>query len=381
MTTPHLFTPHRLSVVLMLAVVGVCAPSARAALGGENGVVIPYAGKLELDGALVTGTVDFQFGVAPDASTAAPTTPVNCVFPLPDVPVTNGEFAVSIVIPAARESCVKGKDVHLEVRVARADETLVFLGKQRVTPVVSAATSGVGDFAVTGVLSAGTTTVAALTATSAAINGNVNVNSGNVQVNNGTVKVLSSDNTSATNIAEFKSFNQASGVGIGFNTVRATGSNVNENLNLEGKGTGVVRVNDDLQINGRQTITGASSTTVIAQQATPSVTSGAIAAGDFVSRGGRHLIVCSLTSFTLTSVREMSVRIDDKELDAPGGPVTKLRNMTMFANSARVHIPFPTAVFVATLSAGRHVISVSIDNVDTRTDDNDTIELTVIELP
>ena len=237
-------------MVLLIAAFDLSAPSAHAALGGPSGVVIPYAGKLELDGALVTGTVDFEFGVAPDASTAAPTTPVNCVFPLPDIPVTNGEFAVSIVIPAARESCVKGKDVHLEVRVARADETLVFLGKQRVTPVVAAATSGIGDFAVTGALSAGATTVAALTATSAAINGNVNVNSGNVQVNNGTVKVLSSDNTSSTNIAEFKSLNQASGVGIGFNTVRATGSNLNENLNLEGKGTGAVSVNDQLTVNG-----------------------------------------------------------------------------------------------------------------------------------
>ena len=188
--------------------------------------------------------------MAPNAGQAAPTTPVNCVFTLPDVPVTNGEFAVSIVIPALRESCVKGKDVHLEVRVARADQPLVFLGKQRVTPVVAAATSGDGDFAVTGALSAGATTVTALTATSAAINGNVTVGSGNVQVNNGTVKVLSSDNNGSTNIAEFKSFNQASGVGIGFNTIRAIGSNLNENLNLEGKGTGAVSVNDQLTVNG-----------------------------------------------------------------------------------------------------------------------------------
>ena len=186
MKTPRLVTPHRFKMVIMMAVVGVCAPSARAALGGSDGVVIPYAGKLELDGALVTGTVDFQFGVAPNASDAAP---VNCVFPLPDVPVTNGEFAVSIVIPAARESCVKGKDVHLEVRVARADETLVLLGKQRVTPVVAAATSGIGDFAVTGALtantaavtgalSAGTTTVGALSAGPTTVTGNLVVTGG-----------------------------------------------------------------------------------------------------------------------------------------------------------------------------------------------------------
>ena len=159
MKTPHLLTPHRLSVVLLLAVVGVCAPSARAALGGPTGVVIPYAGKLELDGALVTGLVDFEFGVAPAALQPVPTTPVDCRFTLTNIPVTNGEFAVSIVIPAIKESCVKGKDVHLEVRVARAGGTLVLLGKQRVTPVVAAATSGVGDFHVAGALSAGPTTV------------------------------------------------------------------------------------------------------------------------------------------------------------------------------------------------------------------------------
>ena len=252
-------TSRHLHVMLLLsATTSWVSSPAQAALGGPNGVVIPYAGKLELDGALVTGTVDFQFGVAPNASDAAP---VNCVFTLPDVPVTNGEFAVSIAIPALRESCVKGKDVHLEVRVARADQPLVFLGKQRVTPVVAAATSGDGDFAVTGALtantavvtgalSAGATTVAALTATSAAINGNVTVGSGNVQVNNGTVKVLSSDNNGSTNIAEFKSLNQASGVGIGFNTIRAIGSNLNESLRLEGKGTGTVVVADELMIIG-----------------------------------------------------------------------------------------------------------------------------------
>ena len=365
---------HLAGIFLLAATAGSFSPPAHAALGGPNGVVIPYAGKLELDGALVTGTVDFQFGVAPNASDAAPTTPVNCVFPLSDVPVTNGEFAVSIVIPALRESCVKGKDVHLEVRVARADETLVFLGKQRVTPVVAAATSGVGDFAVTGVLSAGATTVAALTATSAAINGNVNVNSG-------TVKVLSSDNNGSTNIAEFKSLNQNSGVGIGFNTVRATGLNSNENLNLEGKGTGVVRVNDDLQINGRQTITGASSSDVIVQQNLPNRASGRILTGSFVSRGGRHLILCSLTAFAGVANQIMSVLIEDKQLDQPGGPVTPIHTMSIFANLAGVHLAFPSAMFVTTLSPGNHDISVSILGSNTLVDFNDTLELTVIELP
>ncbi len=150
-------------------VLALAGPPAHAALGGDSGIVIPYAGKLELDGALVTGTVDFEFGVAPDAERTAP---VDCVFTRSNIPVTNGEFAVSIDIPVAKESCVKGNDVHLVVRVARSGTALVLLGKQRVPPVVAAATSGKGDFAVTGALSAASAAVTgALTANSAAVTG------------------------------------------------------------------------------------------------------------------------------------------------------------------------------------------------------------------
>ena len=87
------------SFSLVAALVGLWGASAHAALGGPTGVVIPYAGKLELDGALVTGLVDFEFGVAPAALQPVPTTPVDCRFTLTNIPVTNGEFAVSIVIP------------------------------------------------------------------------------------------------------------------------------------------------------------------------------------------------------------------------------------------------------------------------------------------
>ena len=171
------------SFSLVAALVGLWGASAQAALGGPTGVVIPYAGKLELDGALVTGLVDFEFGVAPAALQPVPTTPVDCRFTLPGISVTNGEFAVSIVIPIDKESCVKGKDVHLEVRVARAGGTLVLLGKQRVTPVVAAATSGVGDFAVTGALSAGSIVsasgnIGALSAGPTTVTGNLVVTGG-----------------------------------------------------------------------------------------------------------------------------------------------------------------------------------------------------------
>ena len=53
-------TSRHLHVMLLLsATTSWVSSPAQAALGGSAGVVIPYAGKLELDGALVTGTVDF----------------------------------------------------------------------------------------------------------------------------------------------------------------------------------------------------------------------------------------------------------------------------------------------------------------------------------
>ena len=200
------------STVLVLA-----GTPAHAALGGPSGIVIPYAGKLELNGALVTGTVVFRFEVL--ESSAPPT--VCQTKEIPDVPVTNGEFAVTI--SGVSEACVKGKDVHLQIAVKQGLDSFVVLGKQRVTPVLGAVTSGPGDFAVTGVLSAGSATVTgALSAAS--------------------VVVTSADNVTATNIADFKAQNQTQGVGIGFNTVRATGSNTNVDLNLGPKGTGSVVV-------------------------------------------------------------------------------------------------------------------------------------------
>jgi hypothetical protein len=212
--------------LLTSMILALAGPPAHAALGGPSGIVIPYAGKLELNGALVTGSVDFRFDVINDGN---PTTGICESKTLTGVLVTNGEFAVTI--PAVSEACVKGQDVHLQIAVKQAGGSFVVLGKQRVTPVVGAVTSGPGDFAVTGVLSAGSATVTgALSASS--------------------VVVTSADNVTATNIADFKAQNQTQGVGIGFNTVRATGSNTNVDLNLAPKGTGTVVVNGPLKVTG-----------------------------------------------------------------------------------------------------------------------------------
>ena len=111
------------------------------------------------------------------------------------------------------------KDVHLVVRVARTDEALVLLGTQRVTPVVAAATSGPGDFAVTG----------ALSAASAAVTGAV------------TAKSLSVNDPQSTLVADFN------GLAIGSDTIRATGSPTNQNIILVPKGSGKVEIAGPLQ--------------------------------------------------------------------------------------------------------------------------------------
>ena len=239
-------TLHGLAgIFLLAATAGSWSQSAQAALGGPDGVVIPYAGKLELDGALVTGLVDFEFGVAPAADGPVPTAPVDCRFTLRGIPVTNGEFAVSIVIPTEKESCVKGNDVHLEVRVARAGGTLVLLGKQRVTPVVAAATSGIGDFAVagaltantavvTGALRAGPTTVGTLSAGPTTVTGSLVVTGG------GAVLATSATVTGSTTLGATNSTLRVNGTvaafGVDFNVP------VNNNLTAPTDGFVVARL-------------------------------------------------------------------------------------------------------------------------------------------
>jgi hypothetical protein len=158
------FTPI-VSVLSFVVLALAPASPVRAALGGTDGVVIPYAGKLELDGVLVNGSVDLKFDVMVDASTAT----VCDSKTISPVPVTNGEFAVTIA--RVLEACVKGKDVHLNISVRQPSGTGTFvaLGKQRVTPVLSAVTSGAGDFAVTGALTSNTADIGSLAANTADI--------------------------------------------------------------------------------------------------------------------------------------------------------------------------------------------------------------------
>jgi hypothetical protein len=243
---------------LMMSVVTMAGTPAHAQLGGASGIVIPYAGRLELNGALVTGSVDLQFAVLEEATTttACQTQTLNAV------PVTNGEFAVTI--PAVDEACVKGKDVHLQVAVRQAGGSFVVLGRQRVTPVVGAVTSGPGDFAVAGALTASSAHVTdALTANNANVTGALTANNANVTgaltaniadvtgvLTASSVVVTSADDQPETNIAAFMAQDQTQGIGIGNGTIRATGSNADVSMTLTPKGSGSIVVEGPLRVVG-----------------------------------------------------------------------------------------------------------------------------------
>ncbi|WP_159254518.1 hypothetical protein, partial [Microcystis aeruginosa] len=47
---------------------------------------------------------------------------------------------------------------------------------------------------------------------------------------------------------EFRDFDGKQGIGFGYNTIYATGSNANQDLGLKAKGTGQVKVNSSLSI-------------------------------------------------------------------------------------------------------------------------------------
>ena len=60
--------------------------------------------------------------------------------------------------------------------------------------------------------------------------------------------VLGLSNVDADNIARFLALNQSQGIGIGFNTLRAIGTNANINLHLEPKGDGFLHLHSPVAI-------------------------------------------------------------------------------------------------------------------------------------
>jgi hypothetical protein len=127
---------------------------ARAALGGANGVTLPYQGRLELNGQPVNGSVTFVLAVhnAATGGTACFTSPaINAT-------VANGVF--SLVVGSIPETCVKGRDVFVAVSVNQGAGLVALGGRQRVHPGIASLTSGPGDFHVAGRVDVGGVLVA-----------------------------------------------------------------------------------------------------------------------------------------------------------------------------------------------------------------------------
>jgi hypothetical protein len=132
---------------LAVALAGVFAVSfwAYADLGGPNGVLIPYQGYIRMAGVPVTSEIQLTFNVW-DQQTGG----TMCHTETQQVTPAAGSFAVTIgPLPSG---CLIDNDVWLELE----DPSNNVMGaRQRVMPSVSSATSGRGDFDVTGTLDVG----------------------------------------------------------------------------------------------------------------------------------------------------------------------------------------------------------------------------------
>jgi hypothetical protein len=132
---------------------------ARASLGGSAGVVIPFQGRVDLDGTPVSGVLGMAFDIYNGTGGVPAATPCDSYEPADPVPVAGGQFTV--LIHDVAESCVAGKEVYVGVRITPAGggAALALAGRQRIYPMLGALTSGPGDFAVAGKLTAPTAQV------------------------------------------------------------------------------------------------------------------------------------------------------------------------------------------------------------------------------
>jgi hypothetical protein len=126
--------------------------AAYAALGGADGVLIPYRGHLDTNGAPANGDYTFRFDLH-DAETGG--TACSSVGTLADKVATVNGGVFSVVIGPVPETCVAGKQVWVDVMVKGPSEGSfsALTGRQRVYPTVGALTSGRADFLVSGFLS------------------------------------------------------------------------------------------------------------------------------------------------------------------------------------------------------------------------------------
>lgn len=148
----------------------VTSGSAWAALGGNQGILIPYRGRLENGGTPVNSQTPYTFRFTLYDAASGGNTCSNTYDGAS--PVQQGEF--NVVVGPVNPACVIGKLVFLgvAVRPPGAQDFVGLQGRQQVYPALSAMTAGTGD------LDVSVGTVAANTVTAPNLNSNRLVLSG-----------------------------------------------------------------------------------------------------------------------------------------------------------------------------------------------------------
>lgn len=247
---------------LALVSVATLGVIANAQLGGTGGVRVPYQGALYHGGNPVDGTADFAFDIYNSPTGGGLCQSVE----VPQTQVAAGQFSVVLSLS---ESCVRGRDLYVEIAV----DGVQLPGRQRIHNAVAASTSGTGDFhvegelLVTGEVGASSVDAPLISAgdfftDSVRSEGPVVVQTGNTDtgpIESG-LSFLVTGSMGAGSSADDGGFevrhdNQTQGVGVGYNSIYATGTNADQDLNLRSRGNGRLRLNPTGQV-----------TTVSAQQ-------------------------------------------------------------------------------------------------------------------
>lgn len=245
----------RLSRTLPLPLL-VCAVIGTAAIAqtiDSDARVFPYAGYLEVDGAPANGAFDLNVGLF-----ALPSGGVDCdTVSFTDVDVNAGQFQV--LLDNVNNSCFGGGQLYLEIAVAAAGETLVVLndGNRQIVGSVPHAASG----SPLGEMFGEAVRTKRLTVQTDDTDNRSLANGMSLLVTGVMGSGLSDDGG-----VEFRHDNQTQGIGFGFNTIYASGSNDDQALNVVSRGVspltlnraggGDVNVSTSLNVTGDVTVGG-----------------------------------------------------------------------------------------------------------------------------
>ena len=164
---------------------------------------------------------------------------------------------------------------------------------------------------------------------------------------------------------EFRHSNGSQGIGFGYNTIYATGSNANQDLNLKAKGTGSINVTGYIK----------SPMWKVTQVFNSTPGGLPLKSAVFTTSGGTLMIIASGSGWKgVGGIIGMSILLDDNSA-APLGEVKG------FTNEINSHKAFTCNALIKTgVAAGSHTITLSALSA-TNTDYNDFFNVTVLEFP